>query len=88
METVPRRDTPTDNEQTSSLFAQLIALLEDAADLGADVIVKLHQPVPAALMDCVREAIEAPGFRITGSLAEAIGASGTATVSVIAEVIQ
>ncbi|WP_367137035.1 MULTISPECIES: hypothetical protein [Streptomyces] len=78
--------TMTAEDEINDLFARLLELLGDAGELGADITVKLHRPVPAALMECVREAIESPGFRFTGPLAEAIGHSGSATVSVLAEI--
>ncbi|MFI8928266.1 hypothetical protein ACIG3E_11400 [Streptomyces sp. NPDC053474] len=78
---------PERSEQAEDLFAKLIDLLTDVAGIGADITIKLHHPVPTVLMEAVREAVEAPGLRFTGPLAEVIGTSGTATVSVIAEVI-
>ncbi|MEU9857239.1 hypothetical protein [Streptomyces sp. NPDC047974] len=73
-------------ELQEDALARLLEFLSAAGDLGADIQIKLHAPVPAELMQCVREAIEAPGFRFEGRLTEAVGHSGTSTVSVMAEV--
>lgn len=73
-------------ELQEDTLARLLEFLSAAGELGADVQVKLHAPVPAELMQCVREAIEAPGFRFEGPLVEAVGYSGTSTVTVTAEV--
>ncbi|MFB7353443.1 hypothetical protein [Streptomyces gardneri] len=73
-------------EVQEDALARLLDFLAAAGELGADVHIKLHAPVSPDLMQCVREAIEAPGFRFEGPLVEAVGYSGTSTVTVTAEV--
>lgn len=73
-------------EVQEDALARLLDFLSAAGELGADVQIKLHAPVAADVMQCVREAIEAPGFRFEGLLTEAVGHSGTSTVTVTAEV--
>ncbi|MEU5218517.1 hypothetical protein AB0G79_20280 [Streptomyces sp. NPDC020807] len=72
-------------EVQEDALARLLEFLSAAGELGADITIKVHAPVPVELMHSVREAIEAPGFRFSGRLTEAVGHSGTSTVTVTAE---
>ncbi|MFF0626744.1 hypothetical protein [Streptomyces sp. NPDC004296] len=73
--------------EAEDLCASLLDLIAGTPALAADITIHLDIPLPADLIGALARAIDAPGLRANGSVAEAVGSCGSSTIHLTAPVL-
>lgn len=73
--------------EAEDLCAGLLDLIAGTPALAADITIHLDVALPADLIGTLARAIDAPGLRTSGPVAEAVGSCGSSTIHLTAPVL-
>lgn len=85
--TPPDPRSSGERAEAEDLCAGLLDLIAGTPALAADITIHLDVALPADLIGTLARAIDAPGLKTSGPVAEAVGSCGSSTIHLTAPVL-